>query len=134
MKGDISRPKAKVVSPINKSLDIRKNNKATTKIPKPETKNKITTAPVVRQAKSNTSSGPKNHLMHDMTSDSVGRSSILLGAVFVCLFVNLLIWQFAKYYGYSFDPSLGVFALLIGGSLGLLTELLAKLFKRIIKN
>ena len=127
MKGDISRPRAKAVSPINKSLDIRKNNK-------PETKNKITTAPVVRQAKSNTSSGPKNHLMHDMTSDSVGRSSILLGAVFVCLFVNLLIWQFAKYYGYSFDPSLGVFALLIGGSLGLLTELLAKLFKRIIKN
>jgi hypothetical protein len=133
MKGDISRPKAKVVSPIDKSL-VNKNNKVPMRIVRPDTKNKVTKKSIARHIKSNKPNGPKNHLMHDMTSGSIGRSSILLGAVFVCLLANLLIWQFAKYYGYSFDLSIGIIALFVGGSLGLLTELLARLLKRIIKN
>jgi len=121
MKGDItqSKPNQRRQSAIKKLeanaaiIDLPNNN--------PE-------YAVKKIRKNPTSSRPDRHFLHEVTHNSVARNSAMFGAVFSGLLVTIIFWEFAKFYGYSYNYSISIMALLIGGFIGLSVELIVVFF------
>lgn len=132
MKSDIVRPSR--TSKADEAIDIFKASQGLRTIEhtalKEQTNQRLENSPAIKGKNKTTKRAAKNQLLHDATSSSVARSSLMLGAVVLGLVANIVVWLFAKYSGYSYSPSLTILTLIIGATLGLLVEFLLAIFRR----
>ncbi|MBP7018017.1 hypothetical protein KBB17_00760 [Candidatus Saccharibacteria bacterium] len=121
MKGDITR--AKPNQPRQSVIKKLKANSAIIDLPNnnPEYR-------VKKIRKNSTGNRTDRHFLHEITHNSVARNSAMFGAVFSGLLVTIILWELAKFYGYSYNYSVSIMALLIGGFIGLSVELIVVFF------